>query len=457
MNGGPMKELAFLYRGSTLYVWNLVEKRLVHEILVPAFEGEGASVGQVGFVGGSKIACVLSNQGTMIFVDVVEARFVGQLKGRRFKSFAISPDGRLLSAIMDDKKYTISLVRLDAVWERVGGQVAEEAMSDEEAAEEEEVREDVLEEERKRVEVSMPEGKVMTFYELVETKEQSPALNRRKLRQFLNHYGTYPDEWRTYIWRYLLHLPENRESYESLLAQGIHPSFKDFRKKYPLKSERVGKSMEKVLSTLAYWSPIFEGLDTLPSLVFPFVGVFRGDLFSGVEVVMSVLMNWCQKWWEYYPNPPFEVLDVVEDLLGYWDGEVLEHFVGCGVTSQVYAWLPLRTLFSEMFSRKDWLMVWDHLVSAPVGFLYSFLVAVLVENRVGLLGVRASSDFEYFFTHPPSTKSVASYLHRAYEIHRGTPASIKPEGVIATFTPLPKGQYPIFKGYPEFVVGYRKR
>ena len=50
-------------------------------------------------------------------------------------------------------------------------------------------------------------------------------------------------------------------------------------------------------------------------------------------------MNWCQKWWEYYPNPPFEVLDVVEDLLGFWDGEVLRHFVGCGVTSQVCSWL----------------------------------------------------------------------------------------------------------------------
>ena len=51
--------------------------------------------------------------------------------------------------------------------------------------------------------------------------------------------------------------------------------------------------MKRVLSALAYWSPIFEGLEYLPSLVFPFVKVFEGDLFSGVEVVMTVLSEFC--------------------------------------------------------------------------------------------------------------------------------------------------------------------
>lgn len=47
--------------------------------------------------------------------------------------------------------------------------------------------------------------------------------------------------------------------------------------------------MERILSCLAYWSPIFEDLDYLPSLVFPFVKVFWNDLFSCLEVVMTVL------------------------------------------------------------------------------------------------------------------------------------------------------------------------
>lgn len=91
-------------------------------------------------------------------------------------------------------------------------------------------------------------------------------------------------------------MPENRGGYEALLDQGTHPSFKDFRKRYPLKSDRVARSMERyfifnyrILSSLAFWSPIFENLDYLPSLVFPFVKLYLSDMFSCLEVVMTVL------------------------------------------------------------------------------------------------------------------------------------------------------------------------
>jgi DNA polymerase III alpha subunit len=49
------------------------------------------------------------------------------------------------------------------------------------------------------------------------------------------------------IWRYLLLLPESRSGYENLMQQGTHPSFKDFRKRYPLKSDRLARSMERLL------------------------------------------------------------------------------------------------------------------------------------------------------------------------------------------------------------------
>ena len=50
---------------------------------------------------------------------------------------------------------------------------------------------------------------------------------------------------RIMIWRFLARLPENRESYESLLQQGLHPQLRDFRKKFPLKSDNMSKVMEK--------------------------------------------------------------------------------------------------------------------------------------------------------------------------------------------------------------------
>ena len=133
----------------------------------------------------------------------------------------------------------------------------------------------------------------------------------------------------------MLKLPENRAGYEALLQQGTHASFRDFRKRFPLKSDRAARSMERMLSCLAFWSPIFENLDYLPALVYPFVKLFWNDLFSCLEVIMTILINWCQKWWEYYPNPPVESLAMLSDLLAFHDPELHAHFNSCKVTAQV--------------------------------------------------------------------------------------------------------------------------
>nr|KAJ3421654.1 TBC1 domain member 31 [Polyrhizophydium stewartii] len=190
-------------------------------------------------------------------------------------------------------------------------------------------------------------------------------------------------------------LPENRAGYEALLDQGVHPVFKDFRKRFPLRSDRAAKSMERVLSCLAFWSPIFENLEYLPSMVFPFVMLFSNDMFSGFEVAMTVIINWCQKWWDYYPNPPIDCLDMTEDMIAYHDPELLAHFVKYKVTSQVYAWSMMKTLFTEQFSRPDWLRLWDHLLTQPPSFMYHFVVAYILAFRAALLETTKLSDFKY--------------------------------------------------------------
>jgi len=44
---------------------------------------------------------------------------------------------------------------------------------------------------------------------------------------------------------------------------------------------------------------------------------------------------WCQHWFEYFPNPPINVLSMVENVLAFHDKELLRHFVRYGVTAQV--------------------------------------------------------------------------------------------------------------------------
>ena len=52
-------------------------------------------------------------------------------------------------------------------------------------------------------------------------------------------------------------------------------------------------------------------------------------------LVSFVTATWCQHWFEYFPNPPINVLGMVENALAYHDKELLQHFIRHGLTSQV--------------------------------------------------------------------------------------------------------------------------
>ena len=121
-----------------------------------------------------------------------------------------------------------------------------------------------------------------------------------------------------------------------------------------------------MLSSLTFWSPIFGDLDYLPNMIFPFIKVYRNDLFSCFEVVMSVLgtifwplvrgriidtalnslltiksVNYCQGWWDYFPNPPIEVLNGLNELMTHFEPELYEHFRRNIISSQVILFLLL--------------------------------------------------------------------------------------------------------------------
>ena len=66
-----------------------------------------------------------------------------------------------------------------------------------------------------------------------------------KLVQILKCYGEYPARYRMFIWKLLLKLPENYESYGSLIEKGVHPAFIDLHKKYPIKSQKCNRLLER--------------------------------------------------------------------------------------------------------------------------------------------------------------------------------------------------------------------
>jgi hypothetical protein len=178
-----------------------------------------------------------------------------------------------------------------------------------------------------------------SLQDLVKQTETESLLNKRKLGEFLKHFGEFPEKYRVLIWRYLLQLPENRSAYRALAEKVVHPSLSTFRSKFPMKSDRLARCTERIMSCLIYWSPVFENLDYLPSMVFPFVKIFGNDTFACFEVILTIVNNWCRLWWEFYPNPPVQVLCSAEDLLAIHDKPLLDHFKRCKVTSQVLVYI----------------------------------------------------------------------------------------------------------------------
>lgn len=66
-----------------------------------------------------------------------------------------------------------------------------------------------------------------------------------------------------------------------------------------------------VLSALAHWSSIFGETEFLPLLSFPFIKLFENNQLICFEVIATVVFNWCQLWFMYFPNPPVNVLGII--------------------------------------------------------------------------------------------------------------------------------------------------
>jgi hypothetical protein len=110
-----------------------------------------------------------------------------------------------------------------------------------------------------------------------------------KLKRILKCYNEYPARYRMFIWKMLLKLPENYEPYASLIEQGTHPAFADLIKKYPVKSQKCVRLLQRTLSALAYWSPIFAECDYLPLLIFPFVKLYQNNQVVCFEIIATFI------------------------------------------------------------------------------------------------------------------------------------------------------------------------
>uniref|UniRef100_A0A8C3LDJ8 TBC1 domain family member 31 n=1 Tax=Chrysolophus pictus TaxID=9089 RepID=A0A8C3LDJ8_CHRPC len=457
-------------KSNHLHLWCLESKQLVRIIQMPT---EVRAVRHLEFLpdsfdgGSNQVLGVLSQDNIMRFISIETYKllFVVGSHEEGISTAAISPSGRYIASVMENG--SLNLYSVQALTQEVNKpppplfKVVEDWPKCKSDANKLTTRvtpgrsEQPWKSKGSKIQTRLLKVQMNTPLENKEN-ELPGGLNKKRLQALLKGYGEYPAKYRMFVWRSLLQLPENHLAFSSLIDKGTHSAFVNIQNEYPIKSRKLLRVLQRTLSALAHWSAIFGETPYIPLLAFPFVKLFQNNQLICFEVVATVVVNFCQHWFEYFPNPPVNVLSMMENILAHHDKELLQHLIKYNVTSQVYAWPLLETLFSEVLTREEWLKVFDNIFSNHPSYFLMIVVAYIICSRAPLLLCNQSQDFEYFFHHR-NNLDINTVIKRAYHLMETTPPDIHPQRVLDDFMPLTKGQYPVFNKYPKFVVDYQTR
>ncbi|XP_062912312.1 TBC1 domain family member 31 [Mobula hypostoma] len=459
-------------KSNCLHLWSLSARQLQRIIQMPP---KVRTIRHLEFLpdsfdgGSSQVIGVLSQDGIMRFLNIHTCKLlfdIGSLDNG-ISSAAVSPNGHYVVAVLDDGSLAIYSVKALSDELNKPPPPLVKVVADKDKNSKNESVSSGLKMRVTSGKVERPQKGKSTGKEvqarilkpsgtISEDKENVlPAgLNKKRLRALLKEFGEYPEKYRMFIWRSLLQLPENHAAFSSLTDKGTHPAYLGIHEKYPIKSRKLLRILQRILSAMAHWSTIFSEVSYLPLLAFPFVKLFQNNQLIGFEVVATVIVNWCQHWFEYFPNPPINLLGMIENILAHHDKELLQHLVNYNITSQSYAWPLLETLFSEVLTRNEWLKLFDNIFSNHPSFLLMAVAAYLICSRVPLLHCNIKEDLENFFHHR-NNLDLEAVIKEAYHLMDTTPDDVHPKRMLDDFVPLTKGQYPIFNKYPTFIINYQ--
>eukprot|EP00736_Rhodelphis_marinus_P006675 Rmarinus@m.190 len=240
-------------------------------------------------------------------------------------------------------------------------------------------------------------------------------LNRVKLQALLRAHGSLPEKYRLMVWEWLLALPRCVEAFQALQRRGVHPAFSDIPQRYPLADSTLLRRLTRLVSCLAHWSDVCAESSFLPALAFPFAKLFGRDEIGAFEVVATVILNWGQGWFEFFPHPPIAVLSSIEDILSRHDAQVHTRLAEIGLDASMYAWPLLSTVFTEVLPRDDWLRLWDHALLHHPAFLYYAVVAYVRIFRSTFLCATHAEEVKRFF-HRDNSVSMDTLLRLANQM-----------------------------------------
>lgn len=277
-------------------------------------------------------------------------------------------------------------------------------------------------------------------------------ITQKKLKEYLEtscDYG-YPEEYRNVIWCVLLQLPVNKDTFLDLKSQQENDVVKDFGKclcEIGMPAEDAQR-LKNLISLVANWSPVFAEIDFIPSLVYPFLKVFPNSQLLTFEIVASILLNYGQLWFEFFPMDPYNFLGMCENVLMMMDAGLAAFYFQNKVTPQVYAFSLIRTSFSDVLSEMFWYTLWDTIVSNPPYFVVFIIVAFNTTNRFNIMRLKCFEDIAKFFN-SPNPLHIKRIIRAAHEMDAQFPENAHPKKFFHKYVPMMKHYYPVFDSFPK--------
>uniref|UniRef100_A0A8D9A8H8 TBC1 domain family member 31 n=1 Tax=Cacopsylla melanoneura TaxID=428564 RepID=A0A8D9A8H8_9HEMI len=288
-------------------------------------------------------------------------------------------------------------------------------------------------------------------------QKMSISLDINRLRPLLKQFAEYPAKFRPLVWKTILKIPHNLDAYKSLDSKPLHWAADKLDEKYPVQNSSLLKALKRLMSCLSHWNPLFSLITYLPEFVFPFVTLLRNEPCALFEIIVTIIVNHCQHWFQYFPFPPINTLALIENILADRDPGLLEHYYRIGLTSNVYAWLLLQSAFSEVLAESQWLVLWDHVLSNEPWFLLMTVVAFNIQCRNVILSMDKIELIENFF-HSQNALDVHKLMKIAYELNSTVSSDVHPRQYYKQSVPLIQGPvYQPYEEYPKFVVDYQVR
>ncbi|XP_070163117.1 TBC1 domain family member 31 isoform X2 [Polyergus mexicanus] len=417
------------------YDWSLLKK--IH-LFKNFIEAKQLSIVPCPLDGGAnKIVAFLSSKCTLQFCDINTSSFLDTpISADRIKKLAVSSGGRYIAYI--DQEGCLNITYADKIISRKCYQTKKTL-------------------EPRREPHRLYAHKISDHLECVK-QSMKRELDIKRLTSILKEFGEFPDKYRILIWSTILKLPANKNAYIALASKVTRGKLtSNTLKDHPLVDRSKASLLAMIMDCLLQWCPLLIQSSFLPNLAFPFLVVFQKDPLLTFELILSILLNYCQKWFEYHPLPPLNILGIIENILLEADSALLNFFCEHGVTTSEYAWPLLQTAMSEVLSGDEWLILWDHLICfQKPSLLLMCVVAYNIYSRENIISLikSCSGDIKAFYSSQSHIRA-KDLLKIARRLDQEIPERVHPNRYLRDkLLQLNNiGPYPSFikKDYPKFL------